>query len=84
MAEETANKKSHRDEETQGLEKVSDYVEELDAAPELGHVGSLRLAICNIAVCIMQCSPCVCGLCVQAMSMLEGDHSKKNEAKLKR
>ncbi len=39
MAEETANKKSHRDEETQGLEKVSDYVEELDAAPELGHVG---------------------------------------------
>ncbi|XP_064389392.1 huntingtin-interacting protein K-like [Halichondria panicea] len=56
MAEETANKKSHRDEETQGLEKVSDYVEELDAAPELGH----------------------------AMSMLEGDHSKKNEAKLKR
>lgn len=37
MAEENT-KKTHRDEETQGLEKVSDYVEEVDAAPELGQV----------------------------------------------
>ncbi len=38
MAEESNAKKTHRDEETQGLEKVSDYVEEVDAAPELGQV----------------------------------------------
>ena len=36
-----AQRKQHRDEETQGLEKVSDYVEEVDTAPELGQVSLL-------------------------------------------
>lgn len=33
-----AANKRHRDEETQGLEKVTDYVEEVENAPELGQV----------------------------------------------
>lgn len=36
-----AASRRHRDEETQGLEKVTDYVEEVENAPELGQVSLL-------------------------------------------
>ena len=45
MAESGALVKKHRDEETQGLEKVTDYVEEKENTAELGQVsvdGSLK------------------------------------------
>ncbi len=45
-------------------------------------VYNAMLSLSVLCVCLILCG-CVC-VCVQAMSMLEGDHSKKNEAKLKR
>ena len=38
VPEPAAASRRHRDEETQGLEKVTDYVEEVENAPELGQV----------------------------------------------
>ena len=72
--------KKQADEQTHGLEKVTDYVEELEITAELGQVRRLEGGHGpdhRFLVLLLRLSS-------QAVSLIESDMTKKNEAKAQR